>query len=422
MASTKLAVGLAVLGLANAQKPGSTPDVHPELTTYRCSVVDGCKESTNYLVLDSSAHWVHQVDSNAGCGNWGSGPDPTACPTKEACAQNCVMEGQPDYSSIGVKTNGSSLNMQLIVGDNVVSPRIYLLDQTQEKYEMLKLTGNEFAFDVEVSRLPCGMNSALYLSEMLADGGKSELNPGGAAWGTGYCDAQCYVTPFINGEGNVDAKGACCNEMDIWEANSRANQIAPHPCNQTGPYLCTGDECAAGGVCDKNGCGWNPYRLNQPNYYGRGANYTVDTTKPFTVVTQFPADESGKLTEIHRLYVQGDKVITAEVVKKEGVPEVSFTNDEYCSATGATAFERLGAHEAMGEALTRGMVLAFSIWWDEGGNMSWLDGAKDGAGPCNATEGNPTNIRKIEPHPEVTFSNLKWGEIGSTYPAATVDV
>lgn len=210
--------------------------------------------------------------------------------------------------------------------------------------------------------------------------------------------------------------------MDIWEANSRANQIAPHPCNQTGPYLCEGDECQAAGVCDKNGCGWNPYRLNQPEYYGRGDNYTVDTTKPFTVVTQFPADENGKLKEIHRLYVQGEKVIKAEVVKKEGVPEVAFTNDEYCNATGSTQFMALGAHEQMGDALTRGMVLVFSIWWDEGGNMSWLDGAKDGAGPCNATEGNPTTIRQIEAHPEVTFSNMKWGEIGSTYPASTVNV
>lgn len=43
------------------------------------------------------------------------------------------------------------------------------------------------------------MNSALYMGEMLEDGGQSELNPGGATWGTGYCDAQCYVTPFING-------------------------------------------------------------------------------------------------------------------------------------------------------------------------------------------------------------------------------
>ncbi|KAG4221719.1 hypothetical protein PC116_g29805 [Phytophthora cactorum] len=90
MASNKLALGLAVLGLAAAQKPGNTPDVHPELTTYRCTVAGGCKESTNYLVLDSSAHWVHQVGNNVGCGDWGNKPNETACPTKEACAENCI--------------------------------------------------------------------------------------------------------------------------------------------------------------------------------------------------------------------------------------------------------------------------------------------------------------------------------------------
>lgn len=92
------------------------------------------------------------------------------------------------------------MRLQHIIDGNVVSPRVYLLDATKENYEMTKLTGGEFAFEVDTTKLPCGMNSALYLSEMAADGGKSELNPGGATWGTGYCDAQCYVTPFISGE------------------------------------------------------------------------------------------------------------------------------------------------------------------------------------------------------------------------------
>lgn len=112
--ASKLTLSLALLGLTAAQKPGNTPDVvsnslkvylylvafevkadiikkHPALTTYRCTVADGCTESTNYLVLDSSAHWVHQ-SNNAGCGDWGSKPNATACPTKEACAEACVSK------------------------------------------------------------------------------------------------------------------------------------------------------------------------------------------------------------------------------------------------------------------------------------------------------------------------------------------
>jgi cellulase len=54
-----------------------------------------------------------------------------------------------------------------------------------------------------------------------------------------------------------------------------------------------------------------------------------------------------------------------------------------------------------------------SIWWDEGGAMQWLDSGA--AGPCNATEGFPRVIEQVEPNPEVTFTNLRWGEIGTTY-------
>ncbi|KAI8626409.1 glycoside hydrolase family 7 protein [Xylariaceae sp. FL1651] len=415
MANKSFILGFALLGITAAQTPVGAADNHPQVTTYRCTQADGCKAVTNYLVLDSSAHWVHQTGGSASCGSWGSGPDATACPTEEACAQNCVMESVQDYTAAGVTTNGSSLHMEQIHNGNVVSPRVYLLNEAKDKYEMLKLTGGELSFDIDATHLPCGMNSALYLDEMAEDGGKSDLNPGGATWGTGYCDAQCYVTPFINGVGNVAAKGACCNEMDIWEANGRSTQMAPHTCNQTGLYRCAGDECAAQGVCDKNGCGWNTNRLNQTEYYGKGANFVVDTTKPFTVVTQFPADANGTLTGIRRLYVQGGKVIKAEVIDKEGIPAVDYTTDEYCAATGSTQFMRLGALAGMGQALSRGMVLTFSLWWDDGGFMHWLDSTTDGAGPCNATEGDPNVIRAIEPSPQVTFSNMKWGEINSTF-------
>ncbi|RYP73536.1 hypothetical protein DL771_003575 [Monosporascus sp. 5C6A] len=421
MSRQHLTLVSALLGLAAAQKPGDTPDVHPKLITQRCTVQGGCVDATNYIVLDALAHNVHQVGTQYGCGEWGNPPNTTACPTKEACAENCVMEGLTDYTTMGIIAEGTSLTLQQVLGGRVVSPRVYLLDESKEQYEMTKFTGAEVTFEVDTTKLPCGMNSALYLSEMVADGAKSELNPGGAPWGTGYCDAQCYTTPFINGEGNIEGYGACCNEMDIWEANSRAAHIAPHPCNVTSAYLCDGEECKSEGVCDKSGCGWNPYRVGQPDYYGRGEEFDVDTTRPFTVVTQFPADSEGKLESIHRIYVQDGEIIRAEVVNKEGLPKVNYLNDELCAATGSERFMDLGAMAGMGEAMTRGMVLAMSIWWDEGGNMQWLDGAAAGAGPCNATEGNPGVIRVIEPNPEVTFSNIRWGEINSTFRATPVN-
>lgn len=215
-------------------------------------------------------------------------------------------------------------------------------------------------------------------------------------------------------QGNIEGKGVCCNEMDIWEANSRANHIAPHTCSTPSFFLCEGDECSRDGLCDKPGCAWNPYRVNVTDQYGTGPEFKVDTLRPFTVITQFPADANGKLKSINRLYVQDGKVIENHSVDVPGLPKVSEMTDEFCAATGAEPFLRLGGHEGMGDAMTRGMVLAMSIWWDEGGAMQWLDGGGN-AGPCNATEGFPESIRKIEPAPEVTFTNLRWGDIGTTY-------
>jgi hypothetical protein len=47
--------------------------------------------------------------------------------------------------------------------------------------------------------------------------------------------------------------------------------------------------------------------------------------------------------------------------------------------------------------------------------MDWLDGKASGSGPCDATEGNPAVIKVNQPDVSLTFSELKWGEIGSTY-------
>lgn len=198
--------------------------------------------------------------------------------------------------------------------------------------------------------------------------------------------------------------------MDIWEANARSNQIAPHTCGKSSLFTCSGDECGAGdktGLCDKIGCGDNPYKhRSDKNFYGYGLK--VDTKRPFTVVTQFPAKD-GVLQAIVRKYVQDGKVIDNT--------HTNITMDQaYCNAqAGAEGYNRLGGHKEMGEALARGMVLAMSIWWSDSDNMSWLDGAANNAGPCDPTEGNPTNIVKIEKDPTVTFSQIKWGEIGSTF-------
>lgn len=197
-------VATALLGFAAAQHVGEDPEVHPKLLTWECTSDGGCVEKNTAIVLDSLSHPVYQVDHpEFNCGTWGNAPNETACPDAETCQQNCVMQGIADYSKYGVSTDGSALRLDMLADDgSVYSPRVYLLGEDEKSYQMLSLAGKEFTFDVDVSKLPCGMNGALYLSEMPEDGGLSDMNEAGAYYGTGYCDAQCYTTPFISGEVN----------------------------------------------------------------------------------------------------------------------------------------------------------------------------------------------------------------------------
>ena len=139
----------------------------------------------------------------------------------------------------------------------------------------------------------------------------------------------------------------------------------------------------------------------------------MDTNKPFTVVTQFFSagnSSANELTDIRRIYVQGGKVIqNPQAVSGKG----NSLTAEYCQTS--NAFAARGGMKAMGDSLSRGMVLVFDIWNDARGFMSSLDGGNNG--PCNATEGDPKNIKAKFPDSSVTFSNIRWGEIGTTYGA-----
>ena len=224
--------------------------------------------------------------------------------------------------------------------------------------------------------------------------------------------------------------------MDIWEANSRATAYTPHPCNITGLYKCTGALCGTGNkygsVCDKDGCDFNPYRLGQLSYYS--PNATVNTSRKFTIVTQFlttTGDATGDLREIRRLYVQDGKIIENAQVQVQGIDRGNSLTDEFCVQEKKTfgavnAFASQGGLKGMGQALRRGMVLVFSVWNDNTSNMKWLDGTwpanadptkepGTGRGPCKATEGTSEQIMASASRIQVKFSNVKSGEIGSTF-------
>jgi cellulose 1,4-beta-cellobiosidase len=232
--------------------------------------------------------------------------------------------------------------------------------------------------------------------------------------------------------------GACCSEMDIWEANSVSSAYTPHPCTVTGPYRCEGTQCGDGdsrysGVCDKDGCDFNAYRMGDTSFYGKGQK--VDTSSKFTVVTQFlTADNTTntELVEIRRLYVQNGKVIRNTRANVSGIGQYDSITDKYCveqkSVFGDTNdFKAKGGNAKMGAGFKNGMVLAMSIWDDHAANMLWLDSSfpldKDASlpgvkrGSCPTTSGKPSDVESQYPNASVTFSNIKFGDIGSTYKA-----
>jgi len=281
------------------------------------------------------------------------------------------------------------------------------------------------------------------------DGGLSKFpgNKAGAKYGTGYCDAQCpRDLKFINGEGNVEgwnttgsdtgegSFGSCCTEMDIWEANSISTALTAHACTGTGQTRCTGVQCGGGehrfdGFCDQNGCDFQTFRLGEKDFYGPGSSFTIDTTKPVTVVTQFITEDgtdTGALKEIRRHYKQNGKIIQTPTIKV-GAASFSSISTEFCQAEldlfkDKTNFLTKGGLEAMDEALTKGVVLVMSLWDDHAAGMLWLDGSypTDGTGPgvargtCSKTSGDPTALEKDHGDSSVTFSNIKSGELGST--------
>lgn len=236
----------------------------------------------------------------------------------------------------------------------------------------------------------------------------------------------------------MDTLQYCANlySVSIWEANSISAAYTPHVCSVNGQVRCEGTDCGDGdqrysGVCDKDGCDFNSYRMGDTEFYGPGKK--IDTTKKFTVVTQFVTSDgtdSGTLTEIRRKYVQGGTVIDNSVSKISGITETGSVSDTFCNeqktAFGDTnSFEKLGGMKAMGGAIGRGMVLALSVWDDHAVNMLWLDSTyptdKDASTPgvargtCPTDSGVPATVESANANSQVIYSNIKIGAIGSTF-------
>ncbi|KAK9780878.1 putative Glucanase [Seiridium cardinale] len=450
---SKIAAASALIAAVRAQQACTlTTETHPSLSWSTCTSSGSCTTTAGSVTVDANWRWTHALANSTNCYT-GNEWDASLCPDGETCAQNCCLDGADYSGTYGVTTSGDALSLTFVTEGQYstnIGSRLYLMASDTE-YQGFTLLGNEFTFDVDVSNLGCGLNGAVYFVSMDLDGGESAFptNTAGAKYGTGYCDSQCPSdVKFIDGIANSDdwepssndanagtgSKGACCSEMDIWEANSISTAYTPHPCEDIGYHSCVGDACGGtyssdryAGDCDPDGCDFNSYRQGNTTFYGPGSGFTLDSDSPLTIVTQFLTDDSGDLSEIKRFYVQNGAVVPNSESLIAGVSGNSITED-YCSAQktafgDTNVFDERGGLAQMGAALAEPMVLVMSLWDDHAANMLWLDSTypvdstAEGAarGTCATTSGVPTDVESNQASSTVIYSNIKFGPINSTF-------
>ena len=461
-------VAAAVAGAA-AQSAGSlTKEVHPTMNYQYCNSA-GCKKKKTSVVIDSNWRWTHVKGETTNCYT-GNEWDPSICPDEKTCTANCELEGAgEEYNgTYGVSTmnNDDMLELRFVTEGPYttnIGSRVYMLNAgDDDKYKMFRMKNREITFTVDDSLVDCGLNGALYFVAMEQDGGAARLGSAGAKYGTGYCDAQCpHDMKWINNAANCEdwvpmetddnagagKYGSCCTEIDLWEANNRGTAFTMHSCATPNdlPYRCHGTDCGDNGedrfsgVCDKNGCDIQPYRFDVRDFYGVGSKFSVDSSKPITVTTQFLTNDGtddGTISEVKQFYTQNGKTIQHPHYTINGKKHQTIS-DEMCAdwvadTKDGTNFLEKGGMGAVDTIFQKGGVLVMSLWDDHFANMLWLDSTfpidatpdMKGAfrGPCDVTTGVPADVEENVPDSKVTFSDIKYGKIGTTIETSSVQV
>merc|ERR1712107_416235 len=133
----------------------------------------------------------------------------------------------------------------------------------------------------------------------------------------------------------------------------------------------------------------------------------------------------GDLSEIRQFYVQNGKAIAHGSPSFASGADIS---DEFCAASKShfdekDEFTAKGGLKQMGESFKNGMTLVLSLWDDPMSHMVWLDSTQNGVerGSCPTSAGDPSTLREQYADAKVSYTNFKWGAIGSTqsvYPPA----
>ncbi|GKT45806.1 exoglucanase 1 [Colletotrichum spaethianum] len=194
----------SIFGYTLFQCLAVTAETHPKMTWQKCTVRVVAAMSMARLSLIPTGVSLNE----------------TICSDGKKCAENCAIEGAKYSKTYGVTTSGNALTLKFPqtheYGTNIGS-RMNLME-TSSNYAMFTLMRNEFAFDVELSSIACGLNGALCFVFMDSDGGQKRFptNKACAEYGTGYCDSQC--TPdlkFVNGIASFEGWNTSSDENTV---------------------------------------------------------------------------------------------------------------------------------------------------------------------------------------------------------------
>mmetsp|Transcript_111963 Transcript_111963/g.361469 ORF Transcript_111963/g.361469 Transcript_111963/m.361469 type:complete len:806 (-) Transcript_111963:301-2718(-) len=277
------------------------------------------------------------------------------------CIGGLAIEGLDTASFVsggGAMVSENRLTLQHNSGVSITTSCAGAWDPNS--FARFQLLGRTLSFTVDLSRVGCACNLALYLVQEPALDWSGIPSAGSCSWSPYYCDANMVC-------------GQWCPEMDIMEANNRVFSSTPHKCNapsDKGHYS----------ACDRNGCGQNTRDMDS-QAYGPGGSYRIDTTRPFDVHTTFhigdtlASNVSSPVTSctgmITRLQQDGKEVVLDH-------PQCSSYLD------------------GVSDPMAAGMALRITYWGSDASTMSWLDQPPCGGDSCaggNAGEATISNIR-----------------------------
>lgn len=160
---TKVSAIAALAAAVRAQQVCNlNTETKPALTWSTCAAGGSCTTNNGAITVDANWRWTHQTSGSTNCYT-GNKWDTSICSTGEDCASKCCLDGADYSGTYGASTTGNSLSLKFVqqgpYSKNIGS-RMYLMDSAGEKYEMFKLLGQEFTFDVDVSNLGVSLHSS----------------------------------------------------------------------------------------------------------------------------------------------------------------------------------------------------------------------------------------------------------------------